>query len=148
MIEIVGLTKRHGGKPALEDVGFSAVPGRVTGFLGPNGAGKSSTLRILLGLDRADSGRATIGGRAYRELRKPLRTVGALLEGAAHTAPGPRGRTCPGWPAATASRAAAWARCWRRRGWRRSRASASARTRWAWGSGSASRRRCSASPRY
>jgi ABC-2 type transport system ATP-binding protein len=81
MIEIVGLTKRHGGKPALEDVGFSAVPGRVTGFLGPNGAGKSSTLRILLGLDRADSGRATIGGRAYRELRNPLRTVGALLEG-------------------------------------------------------------------
>ncbi|ADB31194.1 ABC transporter related protein [Kribbella flavida DSM 17836] len=81
MIEIANLTKHHRGTTAVRDVSFQAVPGRVTGFLGPNGAGKSSTLRILLGLDRADAGSATIGGRAYRDLRSPLRTVGALLEG-------------------------------------------------------------------
>ncbi|SEG72618.1 ABC-2 type transport system ATP-binding protein [Nonomuraea solani] len=81
MIEIVGLTKRHGTKLAIGDVAFTVAPGRVTGFLGPNGAGKSSTLRILLGLDRADAGTALIGGRPYRKLRDPLRTVGSLLEG-------------------------------------------------------------------
>ncbi|MGR6920236.1 ABC transporter ATP-binding protein [[Actinomadura] parvosata] len=81
MIEITGLTKYHGGRAAIQDVSFAVRPGRVTGFLGPNGAGKSSTLRILLGLDRADAGTALIGGRPYRELRDPLRTVGSLLEG-------------------------------------------------------------------
>ncbi|WP_433514579.1 ABC transporter ATP-binding protein [Nonomuraea sp. CA-143628] len=81
MIEIVGLTKRHGARLAVDDAGFTAAPGRVTGFLGPNGAGKSSTLRILLGLDRADSGTALIGGRPYQKLHNPLRTVGSLLEG-------------------------------------------------------------------
>jgi ABC-2 type transport system ATP-binding protein len=53
----------------------------VTGFLGPNGAGKSSTLRILLGLDRATAGTALINGRPYRSLRDPLRTVGSMLDG-------------------------------------------------------------------
>ncbi|MFI6737189.1 ABC transporter ATP-binding protein [Nonomuraea sp. NPDC050451] len=81
MIEVVGLTKRHGAKVAISDVSFAVAPGRVTGFLGPNGAGKSSTLRILLGLDRADAGTALIGGLPYRKLRDPLRTVGSLLEG-------------------------------------------------------------------
>src|SRR5262249_46659042 len=53
---------------------------RITGFLGPNGAGKTTTLRILLGLVRPTSGRATIDGRTYRELAEPIRRVGAVLE--------------------------------------------------------------------
>jgi ABC-2 type transport system ATP-binding protein len=52
----------------------------VTGFLGPNGSGKSTTMRMILGLDAPDAGRVRIGGRRYRELRWPLREVGALLE--------------------------------------------------------------------
>jgi ABC-2 type transport system ATP-binding protein len=52
----------------------------VTGFLGANGSGKSTTMRLILGLDRADAGQARIGGRPYRDLRWPLREVGALLE--------------------------------------------------------------------
>jgi ABC-2 type transport system ATP-binding protein len=55
-------------------------PGKVTGFLGPNGAGKSTTMRLLLGLERPDRGRARIGGRPYRDFRFPLRAAGALLE--------------------------------------------------------------------
>ncbi|MFE2070108.1 ABC transporter ATP-binding protein [Streptomyces sp. NPDC059467] len=55
-------------------------PGAVTGFLGPNGAGKSTTMRMMLGLTRPDTGTALIGGRAYAELARPLRHVGALLE--------------------------------------------------------------------
>src|SRR5205814_7251581 len=51
-----------------------------TGFLGPNGAGKSTTMRLILGLDRPQSGIALINGRRYRDLKDPLRTVGALLE--------------------------------------------------------------------
>jgi ABC-2 type transport system ATP-binding protein len=75
------VTKKRGGRTVLHEVGFEAVPGRVTGFLGPNGAGKTSALRVLLGLDRADAGTALVGGRAYRDLPRPLRTVGALLDG-------------------------------------------------------------------
>ncbi|WDZ86615.1 ABC transporter ATP-binding protein [Micromonospora cathayae] len=82
MIEVAHLTKRYGAKVAVDDISFVVGPGRVTGFLGPNGAGKSTTLRILLGLDRADAGTALIGGKRYRDLRHPLRTVGALLDGA------------------------------------------------------------------
>jgi ABC-2 type transport system ATP-binding protein len=81
MIDITTLTKRHGKKVAVDNISFTAAAGRVTGFLGPNGAGKSSTLRVLLGLDSADAGTALIGGRPYRELRNPLRTVGSLLDG-------------------------------------------------------------------
>lgn len=82
MIEFRSLTKRFGPKVAVDDVSFVARPGRVTGLLGPNGAGKSTTLRVLLGLDRATSGTALIDGRAYRELSRPLGSVGALLDGA------------------------------------------------------------------
>jgi ABC-2 type transport system ATP-binding protein len=65
---------------------FTVEPGQVTGFLGPNGAGKSTTMRLILGLDRPDTGSATIAGKPYRDLTEPLRTVGALLEArAVHT---------------------------------------------------------------
>jgi ABC-2 type transport system ATP-binding protein len=82
MIEFRSLTKRFGRKNAVDDVSFVARPGRVTGLLGPNGAGKSTSLRVLLGLDRATSGTALVDGRLYRDLNQPLRTVGALLDGA------------------------------------------------------------------
>jgi ABC-2 type transport system ATP-binding protein len=55
----------------------------VTGFLGPNGAGKSTTMRLILGLDAPAAGTATVGGRCYRSLRRPLFEVGAMLEAAA-----------------------------------------------------------------
>lgn len=80
MIEVRNLTKRYGGKLALNDVSFDVPPGSVTAFLGPNGAGKSTTMRILLGLEGQTSGTATIQGAPYRHLHRPLATVGALLE--------------------------------------------------------------------
>ncbi|MDR2293587.1 MAG: ATP-binding cassette domain-containing protein [Microbacterium sp.] len=81
MIEVSHLVKRHGSRTVVDDVSFRALPGRVTGFLGPNGAGKSSTLRILLGLDRASHGAALIDGQPYRSLQRPLSKVGAMLDG-------------------------------------------------------------------
>ncbi|MER7779700.1 ATP-binding cassette domain-containing protein [Streptomyces sp. NPDC096191] len=86
MIEAKNLTKRYGDKTAVNDLSFTVEPGRVTGFLGPNGAGKSTTMRLLLGLDRPDAGEATVNGVPYRDLARPLRVVGALLEArAVHT---------------------------------------------------------------
>ncbi|MEJ3652437.1 ABC transporter ATP-binding protein [Actinomycetes bacterium KLBMP 9759] len=80
MIESVGLTKRYGATLAVDDLSFSVRPGTVTGFLGPNGAGKSTTMRMILGLDRPSAGEVRIGGKLYRDLTHPLRTVGALLD--------------------------------------------------------------------
>jgi ABC-2 type transport system ATP-binding protein len=79
-IRVLGLTKRYSGKTAVNDLSFSVLPGRVTGFLGPNGAGKSTTMRLVLGLERPDAGTATVCGRRYAELDAPLRQVGAMLE--------------------------------------------------------------------
>lgn len=80
MIEVSNLTKRYRGGTAVDDLTFTVEPGRVTGFLGPNGAGKSTTIRLVLGLDRPTSGRATIGGRVYGAIERPLTAVGALME--------------------------------------------------------------------
>src|SRR5258708_6810219 len=80
MIEVRDVTKRYGDKMAVDHLSFSVEPGRVTGFLGPNGAGKSTTMRLVLGLDYPNAGSATINGKPYHELSRPLRTVGALLE--------------------------------------------------------------------
>ncbi|MEO3746592.1 ATP-binding cassette domain-containing protein [Plantactinospora sp. B5E13] len=82
-IEVRGLRKRYGSKVAVDDLSFTVEPGMVTGFVGPNGAGKSTTMRIVLGLDAADAGTALVGGRPYRTLARPLRTVGALLDASA-----------------------------------------------------------------
>jgi ABC-2 type transport system ATP-binding protein len=62
---------------------FTVRPGRVTGFVGPNGAGKSTTMRVVLGLDTPDAGRALVGGRPYRGLAEPLRRLGSLLDAGA-----------------------------------------------------------------
>src|SRR6266487_499186 len=80
MIEASGLTKRYGPTLAVDALSFDVRPGIVTGFLGPNGSGKSTTMRLLLDLDAPDAGQVRIGERRYRELRWPLREVGALLE--------------------------------------------------------------------
>jgi ABC-2 type transport system ATP-binding protein len=79
-IQARDLTKRYGDKTAVDHLSFAVEPGIVTGFLGPNGAGKSTTMRLITGLDRPDTGAATIGGVRYFELTKPLTVVGALLE--------------------------------------------------------------------
>ena len=83
-IEVTGLSKRFGSVTAVDDLSFAVQPGRVTGFLGPNGAGKTTTLRVLLGLVRASSGTATFGGARYRDLPRPLETVGAALDANFH----------------------------------------------------------------
>jgi ABC-2 type transport system ATP-binding protein len=79
-ISIHGLTKRYGPVTAVDDLSFDLSAGSITGFLGPNGAGKTTTMRMLLGLVRPTAGTATIEGVPYRQLRDPLRHVGAVID--------------------------------------------------------------------
>ncbi|GAB3586142.1 ABC transporter ATP-binding protein [Calidifontibacter terrae] len=74
------MSKTFGNFQAVQNLSFTVEPGRVTGFLGPNGAGKTTSLRMLLGLIRPTSGRATIGGRVYADIPEPLTHVGSALE--------------------------------------------------------------------
>jgi len=61
-VEIRGLTKTFGSVTALDGLDLTVPTGQVCGFLGPNGAGKSTTLRVLLGLLRADAGTVRLLG--------------------------------------------------------------------------------------
>jgi ABC-2 type transport system ATP-binding protein len=80
MIEVANLSKRFGSTLAVDGLSFTVQPGRVTGFLGPNGSGKSTTMRMILGLDHPTRGTASVNGRPYGEIRRPLREVGSLLD--------------------------------------------------------------------
>jgi ABC-2 type transport system ATP-binding protein len=62
VVEIRNLTKSFGRTRALDGLDLTVAPGDVSGFLGPNGAGKSTTIRVLLGLLRADSGTVRLLG--------------------------------------------------------------------------------------
>ena len=63
-----GLVKNFGSTRALDGLDLEVATGEVHGFLGPNGSGKSTTIRILLGLLRADAGEATLlGGEPWRD---------------------------------------------------------------------------------
>jgi ABC-2 type transport system ATP-binding protein len=86
MIRVDSLTKTYGGFTAVDDVSFTAMPGRVTGFLGPNGAGKSTTMRVMVGLTRPSHGEVTIDGVHYRDLPNPGREIGVLLDASAQHA--------------------------------------------------------------
>jgi ABC-2 type transport system ATP-binding protein len=86
MITIQSLSKRYGSFLAVDDITFSAAPGRVTGFLGPNGAGKSTTMRVMVGLTPPTSGTAVVNGRRFVDLPDPGREVGVLLDASAQHA--------------------------------------------------------------
>ncbi len=91
MITTTALTKSYDKEPVVRDVSLHCEPGTITGFLGSNGAGKSTTLKMIVGLVRADRGTATIDGRPFVELPNPTRVVGTLLDASAMH-PGRSGR--------------------------------------------------------
>jgi ABC-2 type transport system ATP-binding protein len=86
MIAVESLVKKYRAFTAVDDITFTARPGRVTGFLGPNGAGKSTTMRIVVGLAAPTSGSATISGRRFADLPNPGLEVGVLLDASAQHA--------------------------------------------------------------
>jgi ABC-2 type transport system ATP-binding protein len=82
------LTKRYGATQALDGLDLAVAPGEVYGYLGPNGSGKTTTIRLLLGLHRATSGRAELFGiDAWRDPVEAHRHV-AYVAGEPYLWPG------------------------------------------------------------
>ena len=75
-VEVTGLTKSFGHAAALQGLDLTVPTGQVTGFLGPNGSGKSTTIRILLGLLRADGGQVSVlGGDPWTDAVRLHRSI-------------------------------------------------------------------------
>ncbi|GAA2131073.1 sulfate ABC transporter ATP-binding protein [Nocardioides bigeumensis] len=79
-IDVNGLTKRFGDFVALDDVSVSLPTGQLTALLGPSGGGKSTLLRIIAGLDKADSGTVSIEGTEATKLPPQKRNVGFVFQ--------------------------------------------------------------------
>lgn len=71
ILECKALTKRYGGKSALEGVDLAIEPGRIVGLLGPNGSGKTTLIKLANGLLTPTSGEILIDGKAPRRRRRP-----------------------------------------------------------------------------
>ena len=81
MLELVDVTKRYAGIPAVEGISFVATRGEVTGYLGPNGSGKSTTMKMITGLLQPSSGQVRfMGERIDRDLIEYKRHIGYVPE--------------------------------------------------------------------
>lgn len=84
VIRTEGLTKRYGRVTAVDGVALEVREGDIYGFLGANGSGKTTTIRMLLGLVLATSGRMQVlGSEMPSQAREVLPQVGAMVEGPA-----------------------------------------------------------------
>jgi ABC-2 type transport system ATP-binding protein len=83
MIQADSLRKSFRGRPAVNDLTFSAEDGAITGLVGPNGSGKTTTLRLIAGLLRPESGQVRWTASIPRKIR-----WGAPAPGRAHRRPG------------------------------------------------------------
>jgi sulfate transport system ATP-binding protein len=79
-IDVHGVTKKFGDFVALDDVSVSLPKGQLTALLGPSGGGKSTLLRIIAGLDKADSGSVSIEGIEATKLPPQKRNVGFVFQ--------------------------------------------------------------------
>ena len=87
VITVNHLTKSFGNFKALDDVQLNVKEGEIHGFIGPNGAGKSTTIRVILGMIKADSGTVTVFGKdAWRDAVSIHQKI-AYVPGDAHLWP-------------------------------------------------------------
>jgi ABC-2 type transport system ATP-binding protein len=81
VLELVNVSKRYSGIPAVDKISFSAAAGEVTGYLGPNGSGKSTTMKIITGLLEPTSGEIRfLGERIGYDLIAYKRRIGYVPE--------------------------------------------------------------------
>ena len=81
VLEINNLNKKYGKKHVLKDVSFCLDEGEILGFIGPNGAGKTTTIKLILGLQFANSGEVLINGyNINTDREKAIEKVGAIVE--------------------------------------------------------------------
>ena len=80
-IDVHGLVKTYGGRRVVDDVSMSVAAGEIAGFLGPNGSGKTTTIRIMCGLLKPDSGGGTVlGFDLLKDGLKIKREVGYMTQ--------------------------------------------------------------------
>ena len=79
-IDVNGVSKRFGDFVALEDVNVSIPTGQLTALLGPSGGGKSTLLRIIAGLESADTGTISIEGSDATRVPAQKRNVGFVFQ--------------------------------------------------------------------
>jgi iron(III) transport system ATP-binding protein len=83
-LEVLHLGRSFGGRPVVEDVSLAVAPGQVTCLLGPSGCGKSTTLRMIAGVERAETGEVRIDGRTVAgpgvHLPPEARSVGLMFQ--------------------------------------------------------------------
>lgn len=81
LIEVRNLNKSFGKKQILKDVSLNVKEGEIVGFIGPNGAGKTTTIKLILGLQKIDSGTVLINGYdVQKDFKKAILRVGAIVE--------------------------------------------------------------------
>lgn len=80
-VKITGLTKYYGSKAAVADLNMTVPEGSIYGFIGRNGAGKSTTLKMLCGLAKKDSGDISVYGKSITHEPSAGR-IGILIEDA------------------------------------------------------------------
>ncbi len=80
-IDVQGMTKRFGGRTAVDHVDLQVRTGEICGFLGPNGSGKTTFIRMLCGLLRPDGGSGTcLGYNVIKESEAIKRQVGYMTQ--------------------------------------------------------------------
>lgn len=81
VLEVKNINKFFGKKQILKDINFDIEEGEILGFVGPNGSGKTTTIKIILGLQKASSGEVYINGENIKEnFENAIRKVGAIVE--------------------------------------------------------------------
>ncbi|MEM6587266.1 MAG: ABC transporter ATP-binding protein [Pseudomonadota bacterium] len=83
-LDLKHLTRRFGGRVAVDDVSLSIAAGQVTCLLGPSGCGKSTTLRMVAGVEQVDAGEIYVDGRLICDTRKSIpaedRQIGLMFQ--------------------------------------------------------------------
>ena len=79
-LELTGVRKAYGATRVLDDVSLTMSPREFVAFLGPSGSGKSTLLRIIAGLETADAGEITLGGRRIDPLPPGARGVAMVFQ--------------------------------------------------------------------
>lgn len=81
VLEVKNINKFFGKKQILKDISFDIEEGEILGFVGPNGSGKTTTIKIILGLQKASSGKVYINGKNIKEnFENAIIKVGAIVE--------------------------------------------------------------------